>query len=234
MKLLASLMLLLTLSSSMAYAIEYPGYDPQRILTVSENATGQKSYGLDMRYLDHMLGDLSQHAGHYPPSFDSKEQRQRAIQDLKALSGMLGLLLKDEKPNPQILFRSAITNRMAHNLDISGASEKAGQQFQSLLQIDPETPVGNFQYGIFLAETGSAERSIPFLEKALSLGVDEANYSLGMANLSIGNKAEALLRLSAYSNSNPDDKSVKELIKAVESDQGMRRSTLRRGDNTEE
>lgn len=229
MKVWAALLLLLTLTSPMAYAIGYPEYDPQRILTVSEDASGQKIFGLDMRYLDRMLGDLSRHAGRYPPNFDSPGQKQRAIQDLNALSGMLGLLLKDGKPNPQILFRSAITNRMAHNLDISGASEKAGQQFQSLLLIEPNAPLGNFQYGVFLAETGSAERSIPFLEKALSLGVDEANYTLGMAHLSLGNKAEALSRLNAYSKSNPGDESVKELIKAIKSDQGI--SALSRSSN---
>ena len=216
MKAWVSLLLLLTLTAPMAYAIGYPGYDPQRILTASENTSGQKVYGLDMRYLDRMLGDLSRHAGRYPPSFDSPEQKQRAIQDLNALSGMLGLLLKDGKPNPQILFRSAITNRMGHNLDVPGAAEKAEQQFQTLLQAEPDAPQGNYQFGIFLAETGQAERSIPYLEKALALGLEEANYSLGMAYLGVGNKEEALVRLNAYLKSKPNDMSAQKLIRAIE------------------
>jgi tetratricopeptide (TPR) repeat protein len=192
------LLLILVLATPMACAMSYPGHDPQKILTVSENASGQKTYGLDIRYLDHMLGDLSRHAGRYPPSFDSKDQKQRAIQDLVALSGMLRLLLNDSKSNTQIVLRSAIANRMGRNLDIPGAAEKAEQQFQALLQVEPEAPQGNYQFGIFLAETGRVELSIPYLEKALALGLGEANYSLGMAYLGLGNKAEALVRLRAY------------------------------------
>ena len=222
MKVLVSILLLLTLSVPMTYAAGYPGYDPQKILTVSENASGQKVYGLDMRYLDRMLGDLSRHAGRYPPSFDSTEQKQRAIQDLHALSGMLGLLLKDGKPNPQILFRAAITNRMGHNLDIPGAAEKAEQQFQALLQVEPDAPQGNYQFGIFLAETGRVERSIPYLEKALALGLEEANYSLGMAYLGVGNKEEALTRLRGYLKERPNDSAAQELIKAIENGQEIR------------
>lgn len=222
MKVWVSLLLLLTLTSPMAYAIGYPGYDPQKILTVSENVSGQKVYGLDMRYLDRMLGDLSRHAGRYPPSFDSTEQKQRAVKDLKALSGMLGLLLKDGKPNPQILFRSAITNRMGHNLDIPGAAEKAEQQFQAFLQIEPDAPQGNYQFGIFLAETGRPERGLPYLEKALALGLEEANYSLGMAYLGMGNKQEAIVRLKAYLKERPNDKSALGLIKAIEAGRGIR------------
>lgn len=221
MKVWVSFLLLLTQTSPMAYAIGYPGYDPQKILTVSENISGQKVYGLDMRYLDRMLGDLSRHAGRYPPSFDSTEQKQRAVKDLGALLGMLGLLLKDGKPNPQILFRSAITNRMGHNLDIPGAAEKAEKQFQALLQAEPDAPQGNYQFGIFLAETGRAERSIPYLEKALALGLKEANYSLGMAYLGMGNKEEAIVCLRAYLKERPSDKSAQGLIKSIEAGQAI-------------
>ncbi len=221
MKVLVTILLLLTLSIPMAYAAGYPGHDPQKILTVSENASGQKAYGLDMRYLDRMLGDLSRHAGRYPPSFDSTEQKQRAIQDLHALSGMLGLLLKDGKPNPKILFRSAMANRMGHNLDIPGAAEKAEQQFQALLQIEPDAPQGNYQFGIFLAETGRVERSMPYLEKALALGLEETNYSLGMAYLGMGNKGEALARLNVYLKHMPNDNSVQKLIQVIEKGQDV-------------
>lgn len=222
MKSLLSLLLVLTLVAPMAYATGYPEYDPQKILTVSENASGQKAYGLDLRYLDRMLGDLSRHAGRYPPSFDSTEEKQRAVQDLNALSGMLGLLLKDAKPNPQILFRSAITNRMGHNLDIPGAAEKAEKQFQTLLQVEPNAPQGNYQFGIFLAETGRPERSIPYLEKALALGLEEANYSLAMAYLGLGNKKEAVVRLNRYLKEKPNDNAAQKLLQAIEAGQDIK------------
>ena len=223
MKMRVLLMLLLLQTSFMAHAIEYAGHDPQKILTVSEQ-NGQRAYGLDMRYLDRMLQDLSQRAGHYPPSFDSAEEKQRVTHDLEVLSGMLNLLLKDGKPNPQILFRAAMTNRMAHNLDIPGSAEKAEQQFKMLLKEEPESPQGNYQFGVFLAETGRAKQSIPYLEKALAMGISEANYSLGMVYLSLGNKEEALSRLNLYSRTYPNDGSVKQIITAVESGQGVVKS----------
>ena len=222
MKTWIPLLLLLTLAAPMAHATGYPGYDPQRILTASENASGQKTYGLDMRYLDRMLGDLARYAGHYPPSFESPEQKQRAIQDLNTLSGMLSMLLKEGKPNPQILFRSAIANRMGHNLDIPGAAEKAEQQFQALLQAEPDNRQGNYRLGVFLAETGRLERSIPYLEKALALGVEEANYSLAMVYLGMENKDDAIARLEEYLKARPNDKSAQELITAIKSKPSIR------------
>lgn len=219
MKIWVSLFLLMTLAAPVTYATGYPEHDPQKILTASENASGQKTYGLDMRYLDRMLGDLSRHAGHYPPHFESPEQKQRAIQDLNALSGMLGMLLKEGKPNPQILFRSAIANRMGHNLDILGAAEKAEQQFQALLQAEPDNRQGNYQFGVFLAETGRPERSSPYLEKALALGVEEAHYSLAMIYLGMGNKEAAISRLEAYLKARPNDRSAQTLITAIKSEQ---------------
>lgn len=219
MKIWSSLPLVLALISSVTYAIEYPEHDPQRILTVSKNVSGQNVYGLDMRYLDRMLDDLSRHAGHYPPSFDSAEQKRRASQDLNVLLGMLDVLLKDKKLNLQILLRSAIANRMGHNLDIPGSAEKAEQQFQALLQAAPGSPQGNYQFGIFLAATGRLVQSVPYLEKSLAMGVEEANYSLGMAYLGTGNKQAALVRLREYLKIEPNDNSMRELIKTIELEQ---------------
>lgn len=217
MKKLVSLLLLM-LFSTMVLAADYPQHDPHRILTVSENPSGQKTYGLDLRYLDRMLSDLSRHAGTYPPRFNSVEQKQRVIQDLSTLSGMLELLLKSGQPNTQILFRAAVANRMGHNLDIPNTAKRAEELFQILLQIDPDTPQGNYQFGLFLAETTRIERSIPYLEKALSLGIDRAHYSLGMAYLGMGDSKQALVRLKEHLRNHPDDE-TKKVIEAIETGQ---------------
>lgn len=219
MKVWSSLLLVLALISSVTHAIEYPEHDPQKILTVSQNVSGQTVYGLDMHYMDRMLNDLSRHVGHYPPSFDSADQRRRVSQDLNGLLGILDVLLKDKRLSLQILLRSAIANRMGHNLDIPGSAEKAEQQFQALLQAEPGAPQGNYQFGIFLAETGRLGQSIPYLEKALAMGIEEANYSLGMAYLGTGNKQAALVRLREYLKTEPNDSSMRELIKTIEMEQ---------------
>ena len=81
--------------ASTASAREYGTYDPKRLLTVSETPSGKK-YGFDTAYLDWMLNDLSAHAKNYPPQFDTPNDKQRAAQDVKTLSGMLDVL--DQRP----------------------------------------------------------------------------------------------------------------------------------------
>ncbi len=112
------LALSILLSSSLSYAKEYGTYDPKRILTVSESPSGKK-YGFDTAYLDLMLNDLALHAKNYPPKFDTPQDQQRAIRDVKTLSGMLDILINGPTPNPELLVRAGYLNSIGYNLDIN-------------------------------------------------------------------------------------------------------------------
>ena len=164
---------LVVLATSSVSAREYGNYDPKRLLMVSETPAGKK-YGFDGAYCDQMLNDLSAHAKNYPPQFDTPQDKQRAAQDAKALSGMLDILINVPTPNPELLVRAAHANSIGHNLDIPGAAEKANLIFLKLLAAAPSDPRGNYMYGTFLAGVGKPKEALPYLEKALSVGIVDA------------------------------------------------------------
>ncbi|MCK9201408.1 MAG: hypothetical protein M0P59_06910 [Gallionella sp.] len=208
------LTLLVVLVTSSASAREYGNYDPKRLLTVSETPAG-KNYGFDGAYLDQMLNDLSAHAKNYPPQFDTPQDKQRATQDVKALSGMLDILINVPNPNPELLVRAGYVNSMGHNLDISGAAEKTNSIFLRLLAAVPSDPRGNYMYGTFLAGVGKPKEALPYLEKALAVGVVDAAYAIGMTYLSLGDKEQALKSLENYKQRKPSDENVVKLIDAI-------------------
>ena len=181
------LALSILLNASLSHAKEYGNYDPKRMLTVSESPSG-KRYGFDAAYLDLMLNDLSLHAKNYPPKFDTPQDRQRATRDVKMLSGMLDILINGPAPNPELLVRAGFLNSIGHNLDIAGSAEKSTAIFQRLLAAAPSDPRGDFMYGTFLAGAGKPKEALPYLEKALAVGVVDAAYAIGMTYLTIGDK----------------------------------------------
>jgi predicted Zn-dependent protease len=202
------------LVSATASAREYGNYEPKRLLTVSETPSGKK-YGFDGAYLDQMLNDLSAHAKNYPPQFDTPQDRQRATQDVKALSGMLDILINVPTPNPELLVRAGHLNSIGHNLDIAGSAEKASSIFQRLLTASPSDPRGNYMYGTFLAGVGKPKEALPYLAKALAVGVTDAAYAIGMTYLTLGDKEQALKNLEDYKRRKPNDTNVDKLIDAI-------------------
>lgn len=202
------------LIAAIAHAQGYGNYDPKRMLTVSETQAGKK-YGFDLAYLDNMLNDLSLHAKNYPSRFDTPQDRQRATQDVKVLSGMLDILINVPTPNPELLMRAGYLNSLGHNLEIAGAAEKANTIFQRLLTIVPSHPRGNYMYGAFLAGVGKFRQALPYLELARAAGVVDASYAIGMTYLAIGDKNKALENLEAYKRLKPNDSSVHTLIDAI-------------------
>ena len=101
---ITSVTLLLFFTFYLAQAKEYGNYDPKGMVTFLETSSGKQA-GIDLNYLDQILNDLGLHATNYPPQFDTPQDRQRAIQDVKTLSGMLDILLND--PNPTLKYSCA-------------------------------------------------------------------------------------------------------------------------------
>ena len=211
-KFLLTVFILLVASS--VSAREYGNYDPKRLLTVSDTPSGKK-YGFDSAYLDQMLNDLSVHAKSYPPQFDTPQDKQRAIQDVKALSGMLDTLINVPTPNPELLVRAGYVNSIGHNLNIAGSAEKASSIFKKLLTALPSDPRGNYMYGTFLAGVGKPKEALPYLERALAVGVPDAAYAIGMTYLTLGDKEQALKNLEDYKRRKPSDTNVDKLIDAI-------------------
>lgn len=200
--------------ASAASAREYGNYDPKRLLTVSETPSGKK-HGFDGAYLDQMLNDLSAHAKNYPPQFDTPQDQERATQDVTVVSGMLDILINVPTPNQELLARAAYLNSIGHNLNIAGSAEKANSIFQRLLAATPSDPRGNYMYGTFLAGVGKAKEALPYLEKALAVGVTDAAYAIGMTHLALGDRELALKNLEDYKLHKPSDGNVDKLIDAI-------------------
>lgn len=205
---------LCVLVSSSLSAREYGRYDPQRLLTVRETPAG-KQYGFDAAYADQMLNDLASHAKNYPPQFDTPPDRQRAVRDVQVLAGMLDRLIDVPQPQPGLLLRAAFAHSMGHNLDIAGEGDKAKAVFLRLLALQPDDPRANYQYGTFLGGVGQPREALPYLEKALALGVEDAAYGLGMAYVSLGERELALKHLEDYQRRKPGDASMEPLIEAI-------------------
>ncbi|MFA6010216.1 MAG: tetratricopeptide repeat protein [Desulfobacteraceae bacterium] len=189
----------------------YGNYDPMRILHTSDNGR----HSLDMRYLDIMIAGLIEHAGSYPVRFDSVFDRQRAAKDVWQLSGMLDILVKEPKPIPDILLRSGIVNSIGHNLDIKGTPQRASEAFDKLLAIDSSHAQGNYWYGVFLSGSGRPKMALPFLRKAISAGVTDAYYTMGLTVLSLGEKDKALEYLETYRQKKPGDSRTSVLIEKI-------------------
>lgn len=213
---IAPFALLFFLASSLAQAAEYGHYETLRILTVSETPSGKK-YGIDGKYLEQMLNDLGLHAKNYPTQFDTPQDKQRAIQDVTMLSGMLDILVNAPNPNPELLLRVGFLNSMGYNLDIPGSAEKTTSIFQKLFAISSSEPRANYIYGTFLASTTRFKEAIPYLKTALAGGANDANYALGMTYLSLGDKEKALENLEAYRQRNPNDGNISKLVEALRS-----------------
>jgi len=208
------LLILLAFLSGSSFANEYGVYDPKMILTVTETNAGKK-YGLDLKYLDQIINDLSVHAKNYPPKFDNENDKQRATNDTKILSGMLDTLVNNPKASPDLLRRTSLLNSIAHNLDIPGAAQKADRDFQNLLNQLPDDPAANFAYGAFLGGANQGSKAFPYLEKAAKAGYTDAYYALGMAYLTQNNTDLALKNFEIYKSHNPNDQSVVKIMEAI-------------------
>jgi|HubBroStandDraft_5_1064220.scaffolds.fasta_scaffold63728_2 predicted Zn-dependent protease len=201
--------------AAFAHAKEYGHYDIRNVITVSESATGQHSATVNFSLLDQMLDDLSVHNNNYPAQFDSAEDRQRAVSDVTAISKPLDMLANNPNPNAQLLLRVAVLNSVGHNMDIPGAAEKAMTAFTTLLKKSPDDPRAHYLYGKFLVGAGKPLDAIPVLERAKSLGAVNADYTVGLAYLSAGDKKKALENLEHYARRVPDDSNAPKIIEAI-------------------
>jgi tetratricopeptide (TPR) repeat protein len=170
-----------------------------------------------MKALDQVLGDLASHALDYPVHFDHAGDQERAVKDVVKLGVWFDQFVDVPNPNPYFLKRAGMLNSMGHNLDIQGMAQKADSIFRKWLSIKPEDPSANQMYGAFLGGVGKAKEAIPYLEKAMSLGVPQAPYSLGIAYLTLGEKEKATQYLKAYLEKHPEDKKTRELYEAISS-----------------
>jgi hypothetical protein len=207
---------LLCFISSIVAAAEYGHYDVKKVVSLSEPTTGKPTVTINVPYFVEVLNDLGAHAGTYPVQFDSGDDRHRAEHDVVLLSALLDTAADSFSDNKSILLRLALLHAVGHNLEIPGSDKKAVIIFDNVLEKWPNDPQANYRYGVFLAGTAKGQSAaVPRLEKAKSLGVVNADYPLGIAYISLGDKDKAVANLKSYTARVPGDQNAARLLDAV-------------------
>lgn len=214
MKFIVFIFCIITLNSNITWAKGYGEYDVKKSLTITNTKDGSK-YGLDFQYIDLVINDLALHAKNYPPKFDSNADQKRAINDAGILSGILDVIVNSPIESPELLERTTLLNSIGHNLDISGAAQKADRDFKRLLELLPDDPKSNFTYGAFLGNTNRGGEALAYLNRSIRNGGTDAYYALGMAYLTMNNSKLALHNFEQYRKHNPKDKGLSKIIDAI-------------------
>lgn len=210
------LTLMLAQLSTVALGAEYGHYDLAKVISISRASTRDPRATVNMPYLGRILDDLNSHVGIWPPQFDSAEDRRRAEHDVTALSNMLDTFVEDHSVEPPLILRLALLHGFGHNLDIPGSGGMAEELFIALLKLTPDDPQANYSFGVFYAQTAAKRASgIPYLEKARSLGVRNADYWLGVIHLSLGERAKATAELTSYTSRVPADQNAAKMLEAA-------------------
>jgi len=159
-------------------------------LLFNEEINGEKHSGIKLDVLDHFLANISKHAGFYPPSFDNSNQRAEVEKKLRDLIEILKIIYTPGKggthcKDPELLLRYGKALSMGHNLDFPESDKEAIKIFESALILYPNDLMLNYHYGVFLSDTFLLnQKSIPYLKKAIKLGMKSAKMRLAMVYIS--------------------------------------------------
>jgi hypothetical protein len=188
------------------------------VVVTNTGAEGKTTGTLDLPVLDYFLQAIAGLTEQYPPHFDNAAERADVTDKVTRLTTLLSELDEGSTVDINILRREAFAYALAYKLDLPGSGDKANELYQRLLKQTPDDPAANFLYGEFLAGTAKLQsQGIPYLRKALKLGIKQANYTLGLVYVSGGDTKQGLACLQQYSADFPADQRVKAVIAAVKS-----------------
>jgi TolA-binding protein len=166
--------------------------------------------------IDKTLQEIEPHAREYPVHFASNQQRTTMQAQLMQILMFLDHGIKEYPDNTDVLLRDAVANGFGHNMGCRDCGEKAIAAHDGLLKLQPDSAEANWRYGGFLAQTTKREMSIPYLQKAASLGVVDAHYTAAMVFIGLNDQANAKLELREYVKANPKDRMAKGLLTDLE------------------
>lgn len=174
---------------------------------------------VDVTEVDDFLQLVEGKARHYPPRFPERQERKGYEVKLKEITQKLDALA--EKPNASldVLTRAFKASVMARNMDLGTAyTTKSLTYAQRILAISPNDPETNFWFGFGLSEGGGQREAIPYLDKVIKGGVQEAYLSAANNYLWLEQKKNAIQTLKNYKINYPDEAEVTDkLISEVES-----------------
>jgi tetratricopeptide (TPR) repeat protein len=163
--------------------------------------------------IDQALAEIAPHAEQLPLHFASVQERINMEAKLKKLLSFLDAGVQQNPDEEELLFGDAIANGFGHNMGCPDCGEKAIAAYERLLKLRPQSKMANWHYGAFLAQTSMREKSIPYLQKAASLGVVDAHYTAAMVFIGLNDQDHAKIELRQYVKANPKDKEAKGIAK---------------------
>lgn len=187
------------------------------LFVISANAVSAGEVDLSLNSMDATLSKVASHAQSYPPTFASSAERREIERVLKGAIVILDAAVVQYPNEADLWFRDGYANGMGHNLDFPGCDRQFVKAFKRFLALRPNDKKGNFYFGAFLAGTaGGRKDCVPYLKKAIDLGVTDAHYALAFYYLSQKDKQNALYHLRQYAKANPNEKGIDAKIREIE------------------
>lgn len=177
-------------------------YSLEEALQVRMDQAGRERYSLNREVIGYYLNRIASHARAYPPSFESDAQRRDVSHKLRRLIDVLGVVAAND---PELMLRYAFAQSMGHNLDFADSASEAIRAFETLLKADPDDRRANYRYGMFLSSTAQSIQALPYLEKALEAGEEDARYTLGLLELEHRDRDRGLRLLERYTLNVPEN-----------------------------
>lgn len=173
---------------------------------------------MDITKIDDFLQLVEGKARHYPPRFVQRQERKGFELKLKEVAQYLDTLAVKDNASFDVLVRAFKASVMARNLDLGSVyTTKSLTYAQRILKINKEDAEANFWFGFGLSEGGGQREAIPYLDKAMKAGVQEAYLSAANNYIAMEQKKNAIQVLKNYKVKYPQEGEVADrLIQEIE------------------
>ena len=173
---------------------------------------------VDITEIDDFLQLVEGKARHYPPRFTERQERKGFELKLKEVTQQLDTLASKDNASFDVLVRAFKASVMARNLDLGSVyTTKSLAYAQRILKINQEDPEANFWFGFALSEGGGQREAMPYLDKAMKAGVQEAYLATANNYIAMEQKKNAVHTLKNYKLKYPQEAEVADrLINEIE------------------
>ena len=173
---------------------------------------------VDSTEIDDFLQLVEGKARHYPPRFTERQERKGFELKLKEVTQQLDTLASKDNASFDVLVRAFKASVMARNLDLGSVyTTKSLAYAQRILKINQEDPEANFWFGFALSEGGGQREAMPYLDKAMKAGVQEAYLATANNYIAMEQKKNAVQTLKNYKLKYPQEAEVADrLISEIE------------------
>ncbi|WP_159152841.1 ABUW_2363 family tetratricopeptide repeat lipoprotein [Acinetobacter johnsonii] len=173
---------------------------------------------VDITEIDDFLQLVEGKARHYPPRFTERQERKGFELKLKEVTQQLDTLASKDNASFDVLVRAFKASVMARNLDLGSVyTTKSLAYAQRILKINQEDPEANFWFGFALSEGGGQREAMPYLDKAMKAGVQEAYLATANNYIAMEQKKNAVQTLKNYKLKYPQEAEVADrLISEIE------------------